>query len=418
MKRVLILLAAFAFVVLIASPANAAGPLVNINDPGCSDTTGTPFCHIQPAIDSSAPGTTITVAPGTYYENLTITRRTEIVGVNEATTIIDGGGKGSVVSTSNSPDFIMIKGVTIQHGSAVDGGGIFNQGNLRLLVSTVKDNTATGFGGGICSFNGGTIQIVYSTFTGNQALRGGGISNGGCRGGSGGNMSVVETEISANSASDGGGAINEGGTLLLSEDMITGNSAGFEGGGVYNGQNAVETITSSTLNNNVAHTGGGVWNQGALSILISTFTNNNGIASGGALMNNAPGSVNINGGTFGNNTGSGIVGASPITLQNTIVANSTVENCYGGIISQGYNLSSDNTCHLTATGDLNNADPRLGPLQKNGGPTLTRALLPGSPAIDEGNPGPNDGNGTHCLPDDQREVVRTGRCDIGAYEYP
>jgi len=72
------------------------------------------------------------------------------------------------------------------------------------------------------------------------------------------------------------------------------------------------------------------------------------------------------------------------------------------VSSKGYNLSSDTACDFDATGDMNNIDPKLGPLQNNGGPTQTEALLAGSPAIDAGNPsGCTDGKG-HLL--DQRQI--------------
>ena len=97
-------------------------------------------------------------------------------------------------------------------------------------------------------------------------------------------------------------------------------------------------------------------------------------------------------------------------------------NCSGpNITSDGYNLSSDGTCNFNAPGDLNNHDPLLGPLQNNGGPTQTMALLPGSPPIDGGNPaGCTDGSG-HLLTTDQRGMPRpdkedTRGCDKGAYE--
>jgi hypothetical protein len=57
-------------------------------------------------------------------------------------------------------------------------------------------------------------------------------------------------------------------------------------------------------------------------------------------------------------------------------------------------------------------DPKLGPLADNGGPTLTMALLPGSPAIDAGN--------TSLAPaTDQRGFSRPAglAADIGAFEY-
>jgi hypothetical protein len=91
------------------------------------------------------------------------------------------------------------------------------------------------------------------------------------------------------------------------------------------------------------------------------------------------------------------------------------------VISQGYNLSSDNRCNFDNSGDRNGTHPKLGPLQNNGGPTQTMALLPGSPAIDAGNPsGCRDGHG-HLLTTDQRGYPRPDKedktgCDMGAYE--
>ena len=87
-------------------------------------------------------------------------------------------------------------------------------------------------------------------------------------------------------------------------------------------------------------------------------------------------------------------------------------NCAGTIIDLGHNLSSDATGAFTNIGSLNNTDPRLGPLASNGGPTLTMALLPNSPAIDAGD--------DTAAPDlDQRGLPRPiGRAaDIGAFEY-
>ena len=72
-------------------------------------------------------------------------------------------------------------------------------------------------------------------------------------------------------------------------------------------------------------------------------------------------------------------------LINTLLAtNNPGSNCFGTITDAGHNLSSDGSCAFTDIGSLNNTDPKLGPLADNGGPTLTMALLPGSPAIDAG----------------------------------
>jgi hypothetical protein len=96
----------------------------------------------------------------------------------------------------------------------------------------------------------------------------------------------------------------------------------------------------------------------------------------------------------------------------------------GTVTSLGYNLSidaagGDGTTGpgglLNGPGDIRNTDPMLGPLQDNGGPTFTCALLPGSPAIDAGDP-----NFTSPLSYDQRGPgyprVVNGRVDIGAFE--
>ena len=105
-------------------------------------------------------------------------------------------------------------------------------------------------------------------------------------------------------------------------------------------------------------------------------------------------------------------------LKNTIVANNLPVDCaVTAITSNDHNLDSDGTCYLGQPHDLPNADPRLGPLQDNGGPTFTHALLFGSPAIDAGDdlvcpatdqrgePRPQDGDGDG-----------TYACDIRAFE--
>ena len=59
----------------------------------------------------------------------------------------------------------------------------------------------------------------------------------------------------------------------------------------------------------------------------------------------------------------------------------------GTVTSLGYNLSSDDGGgFLTATGDRINTDPKLGPLQDNGGPTFIHLPAADSPAIDAGDP--------------------------------
>jgi hypothetical protein len=150
--------------------------------------------------------------------------------------------------------------------------------------------------------------------------------------------------------------------------------------------------------------GGGIFNRSTLVLKSSTVSNN--VASGG-----------------NHSDGGGINNSSGTTeLQNSILAvntSSTAPDCAGTIGSQGYNLVGDNTgCTFSqTTGDQMGAgttaiDPKLGPLQDNGGPTLTQALRLDSPAIDSG-------GASGCLATDQRGVARPEgvACDIGAYEF-
>ncbi|HXQ23057.1 MAG TPA: choice-of-anchor Q domain-containing protein, partial [Candidatus Acidoferrales bacterium] len=127
--------------------------------------------------------------------------------------------------------------------------------------------------------------------------------------------------------------------------------------------------------------------------------------------------------------GGGIINFSSgtVTVNNSIVAANTAANgpdCCGMLTSQGYNLiEAGGDCALAGdlTGNVTGQDPGLGPLRDNGGPTQTQALLPGSPAIDAGNPaGCTDADGS-VLTTDQRRAPRSragdSRCDIGAYEF-
>jgi hypothetical protein len=113
-----------------------------------------------------------------------------------------------------------------------------------------------------------------------------------------------------------------------------------------------------------------------------------------------------------------------VALQNSILgANSDqggqAGDCAGVLLSQGYNLIQDTSgCTLTGTSDIVGLPPLLGPLGDNGGPTPTHALLPGSPALDAGDPaGCRDSQGTLLTSDQRGEPRPQGNaCDIGAFE--
>jgi CSLREA domain-containing protein len=110
-----------------------------------------------------------------------------------------------------------------------------------------------------------------------------------------------------------------------------------------------------------------------------------------------------------------------ITIAGTInlLNNTTTPDIAGAFVSQGYNLIDyiGTAPNFTANGDqtgtfVASLDPKLTPLADNGGPTLTHALLAGSPAI-------NTGENTNAPATDQRGFARIigGTIDIGAYEF-
>ena len=254
--------------------------------------------------------------------------------------------------------------------------------------------------------------------------------------------------------SEGGGIYNQHATLTVSNCMLIGNSASGDGGGIFNDRGTL-TVTNSTLSGNSATVdGGGIFNSGVfgigtLTISNSTLSDNSAAGSegGGGIFNQSltPGTaaVTVKNCTFTGNSavhaGGGIFiyrlsGANTLTIGGTILNNTAgvsgtnIENIGGGdLTSLGYNLSSDGAAgYLTATGDQINTDPRLGPLQNNGGPTFTHALCTAlgvpdasctgtSPCIDMGNPFP-----PHPIDYDQRGPgyprVVNGRIDIGAFE--
>ena len=236
--------------------------------------------------------------------------------------------------------------------------------------------------------SGKTVTISDLTIRNGEGNFGGGILNGG-----GATLTITDSTLSGNIGGFGGGIFNTG-TLAIVNCTVSGNAAS-EGAGIYNG--ATSTITNSTLSGNAAPgAGGGCVNLGTLQIANSTLSDN---------------SSGLGGGVF--NIGTLQIGN---TILNTGDSGANISNSGGTVTSLGYNLSSDDGGgFLTGPGDQINTDPMLGPLQDNGGPTFTHALLPASPAIDTGDP-----NFTPPPFFDQRgpgfDRVVNGRIDIGSFE--
>ena len=344
--------------------------------------SGCDFSSVATAVSAASSGDTLELAGETFSENITILQSLTLQG--EPNTVIDGDGSGRVISVTVGVDVSLI-GVTVQNGSADDGAGIFNRGNLTLDGVTVQNNTAVpnpnfGEGGGI--YNSGTLTASNSTFSQNSAEYGGGLEN------SGGTMSLTAVTISNNSATDifdgvGGGLENSSGSVTLAQVTVQDNSANFVGGGIQNlGQ---MMITDSLISGNVADLGGGIasGSSSGLTLESSTVTGNgsstNGIIRGGAGVYNtfvmeignstiSGNETAVSGGDGGgilnnnlltvysstiynnsaNDQGGGVRNASGVaTFSNTIIAQNGADCSGSNVQSSGYNLVSDASCGFT-----------------------------------------------------------------------
>jgi hypothetical protein len=269
--------------------------------------------------------------------------------------------------------------ITNNSAGIVGGGGIVNngdpsEGNLGLIeirdsfIGDNQANTGSAFGGGIINAMG-LMTITGSTISGNVA------------------QSSPDGPFPAGG---GGGIVNSDGTLAMANSTISGNQANglSGGGGILNTQffgvapSIVRLINVTISDNSATHTAGGVRNEyfSSLQLVRTVFVNT--IVAG----NQAPDGI--------------ACARSPGTV----------------LQSMGNNLDDGDSCNFNQPTDLINSDPLLGPLENNGGPTETQALLNWSPAIDSGD------DASCNLPlvggVDQRGVFRPigPQCDIGAYE--
>lgn len=371
-----------------------------------------------------------------------------------------------------------IRNVVIEGGDiqSVSGAILLSSTNLTLTGVTFTSNRASSDGGTIWVGPGETLRVIDSRFSANRGSEGGAIS---C---SGGTLTVSGSRFEGNSADGDGGAIfaeqpTSGTTcrLTVTTSTFDGNTAGVGGivppstgsGGGLAAHRAQVEILDSTFVRNLARAeyvgGGGIallgLNTAAGRATVANVTvsaNSTNGSGGGILVNNHI--VNLfnvtvtgnladrNGNDIG--SGGGVHQSEPSALrlslkvQSSIIAGNfdTPENAVNGtkhpdvsgrFESQGYNLIGTGDGSTGFTGDSHDQigggtqviDALLGPLADNGGPTQTHAPLPGSPAIDKGNPD-NPKRESACMETDQRGIRRpvdgdedgVPVCDAGAVE--
>lgn len=358
----------------------------------------------------------------------------------------DGTGGTLMILDESATNTVTISGNTATGANRGSGGGLLSiGGNVTINGVTFSGNEAIRAGGAIEIASGGTVTISKSTFSNNDVSA---------------DVGVLTT---ANPGNGGAIHVTNQATISIADSSFTSNVASKEGGAIWNSDKASMTIARTTIFGNTALTGGGVFQDagttggGVLTITASTIAANNAtgttapVTGGGGILSE-DGTVSISNSTISGNTaqtfgggigvlggtvdirnstiaknaaiveGGGIdqdTGTGTVTVVSTIIALNmapTGPDFDGTVTSTGNNLfgNTSGTTIVGGTNDLTNVNPLLGPLANNGGPTLTHALLTGSPAINTGsNPAP-------LLTTDQRggAFARTfgAGTDIGAFE--
>jgi CSLREA domain-containing protein len=401
-------------------PTGTTFTVTNLNDTapnGCTPADCTLREAILDANASPGPDTinfapglngTIALTPG--FGQLEITTDINIDGPGARVVSVSGEDQSRVFLVAGVGTTATIEGLTITNGAADilgtllgDGGGVLNVGGstLTLVEVNVSGNTATSLGGGVATRSLlGTTSTTYITRSlisdNNALLGGGGISNIATLNLiSSATTTVTNSTITLNNTlAEGGGVSNLGGTVNLINDTISHNRSTLTGGGVVNVAGVLGLGVTNVRNTIVAYN-----NATVVGTVLS-------------LSDDVLGIFN----SLGNNLIGNLFGIQVGFQASVFIGTSPVPNINGDIIGS----VSAGTFVI---------DPLLGPLQNNGGPTDTRAVLPGSPAINRGNNcvgtdscanDPSPSTLPEPLLTDQRSTgfprIQNGIVEIGAYE--
>jgi hypothetical protein len=356
---------AAAFLVVISSVAGVAEAAQSwyVAPTGSDANTCTapaePCGTINGAIGKAAGGDTVNVAVGTY------------TGAGDEVVVVD---KSVTLAGGWNADFTSRTGVSTVDGEDARRGVRVANVDARIERFLVENGRPALFNGGGISVDG-SLELDSSTV---RTSHPGGIW-------SAGPLTITNSTISANSSNNsgaGGGITAFGAPLRIVNSTISGNSHAAEGGGIL--LRSLATPTTAQLSN-------------------VTIVGNHSDFRGGGVVVGADVTLYLRNSIVAGNTA------------NVVEPNFSLVPPNGTVVSQGYNIG---TGFPLAAGDVLTDDPLLDALADNGGPTETRALLVGSPAVDGGNPAGCTDENAVPVAHDQRGFARPvfDACDIGAFE--
>lgn len=295
-------------------------------------------------------------------------------------------GGGLYLNYSSGGDTVEMDHVIIRSNTATNaaagglGASFYDAAGFHMRNSQVYDNKA--YEGGGISFQSSTsfgltsVRIETTDIYSNTAVLSAGIENRSRDP----NVPVLllNSRVHGNAAGYYGGAIGNFGTLTIANTTIDANSAGARGGGIYI-EGATVSLTNSTISGNSVTngSGGGIFNgvavlnvSSTLNLINCTIASNNAVGGFGGGITNQSGNVGARSTIIAGNAASS--GPDFAGVLNTINSSYDIFGNTGGL---SFSAGIPFGCQL-------NVNPKLGPLQDNGGPTFTHALLTGSPAID------------------------------------
>jgi len=316
-----------------------------------------------------------------------IVLRGTVVTMDAAGTILHNGR----VLVHNGEGLLTLDHVKLTNGSYANGyaggGCVYANGSATLQNATISNCTLnfTDY-----DANGGAIYVMHD-LTLNDSVISGNLAQSAKDAHGGGayvfgtlvmNRSTLRDNTASSPVSSTGGGAKVLGVAELYSATVSGNAALFEGG---LDLRSSATVSNSTISGNQAAT-----QIGGLLVI------------GPLVLDNSTVALNTHGST---QFGAGIRASASMLAHSSIVANNTSTSsgqnvdilCQSCVVTGSNNLIMGSNGALPVGTIL--VDPMLAPLADNGGPTKTHALLPGSPALD-------NGSNIHDFAFDQRGHVR------------